>query len=85
MFVLSFFFTKTGIIVTFYIIWAAVQKFYSFRKLQVWCGLTNAGEFIAVKQIELNLGDMDKAEEEYEKIQEEVNILKTLRHKNIVG
>ena len=51
----------------------------------MWCGLTNVGEFIAVKQIELDIDDMDKAEEEYEKIQEEVKILKTLKHKNIVG
>lgn len=51
----------------------------------VWCGLTNAGELIAVKQIELNVTDMDRAEAEYEKIQEEVDLLKTLRHNNIVG
>ena len=51
----------------------------------MWCGLTNAGELIAVKQIELNLDNMDKAEEEYEKIQEEVELLKTLNHQNIVG
>ena len=51
----------------------------------MWCGLTNAGELIAVKQIELNTADMDAAEEEYEKIQEEVELLKTLQHKNIVG
>ena len=53
--------------------------------MQVWCGLTNAGELIAVKQIELNTVDMDMAEEEYEKIHEEVDLLKTLNHKNIVG
>ena len=53
--------------------------------LQVWCGLTNKGELIAVKQIELNVSDFDKAEREYEKIQEEVDLLKTLKHKNIVG
>ncbi|CAH1787728.1 unnamed protein product [Owenia fusiformis] len=51
----------------------------------VWCGLTNNGELIAVKQLELNTSDMDKAEREYEKIQEEVELLKTLRHENIVG
>ena len=50
----------------------------------VWCGLTNAGELIAVKQIELNMNHMERAEAEYEKIQEEVAILKTLKHKNIV-
>jgi len=52
---------------------------------QVWCGLTNTGELIAVKQIQLNIDDMERAEVEYEKIQEEVELLKTLNHKNIVG
>jgi len=47
--------------------------------------LTNAGELIAVKQIELNIDNMEKAEREYEKIQEEVELLKTLNHQNIVG
>ncbi|XP_046544586.1 LOW QUALITY PROTEIN: uncharacterized protein LOC124254780 [Haliotis rubra] len=51
----------------------------------VWCGLTNEGELIAVKQIDLNTTDMDKAHREYEKVQEEVELLKNLRHKNIVG
>ena len=53
--------------------------------LQVWCGLTNAGELIAVKMIELNVEDMIKAEREYEHIQEEVAMIKTLKHRNIVG
>jgi len=53
--------------------------------LQVWCGLTNAGELIAVKMIELNVRDMEKAEREYEHIQEEVALIKTLKHRNIVG
>ena len=52
---------------------------------KVWCGLTNSGELIAVKQIELNIDDMERAEREYEKIQEEVELLKTLKHDNIVG
>ena len=52
---------------------------------KVWCGLTNTGELIAVKQIELNIDDLDRANREYEKIQEEVELLKTLNHKNIVG
>ncbi|KAL8569123.1 hypothetical protein ACOMHN_055039 [Nucella lapillus] len=51
----------------------------------VWCGLTNEGELIAVKQIELNTADRQKAEREYEKVQEEVELLKTLKHINIVG
>lgn len=53
--------------------------------LQVWCGLTNAGELIAVKMIELNIKDMEKAEREYEHIQEEVALIKALKHHNIVG
>ena len=56
-----------------------------FLSTQVWCGLTNSGELIAVKQIVLDANDMDRAELEYEKIQEEVELLKTLKHKNIVG
>jgi len=51
----------------------------------VWCGLTNAGELIAVKMIELNIKDMEKAEREYEHIQQEVALIKTLKHRNIVG
>ncbi|ESP00814.1 hypothetical protein LOTGIDRAFT_64389, partial [Lottia gigantea] len=51
----------------------------------VWCGLTNEGELIAVKQIELNSMDIEKAHREYEKVQEEVELLKNLKHKNIVG
>lgn len=30
---------------------------------QVWCGLTNIGEMIAVKQVELNHSNLDEAEE----------------------
>jgi mitogen-activated protein kinase kinase kinase 19 len=51
----------------------------------VWCGLTDHGGLIAVKLIEMNTVDMEKAEREYEKIQEEVEMLKALNHKNIVG
>jgi mitogen-activated protein kinase kinase kinase 19 len=47
--------------------------------------LTNTGGLIAVKQIELNTDNMDRAELEYEKIQEEVELLKNLKHRNIVG
>ncbi|KAJ7322785.1 hypothetical protein OS493_032970 [Desmophyllum pertusum] len=50
----------------------------------VWCGLTNTGEMIAVKQVELNHSNIDEAEEQYEKLQEEVFLLKSLKHKNIV-
>lgn len=51
----------------------------------MWCGLTSEGQLIAVKQIELNTSDKDKAKREYEKVQEEVDLLKLLDHKNIVG
>ena len=51
----------------------------------VWCGLTNHGGLIAVKQIELNIEDLERTELEYEKIQQEVELLKTLKHENIVG
>ncbi|KAK3592514.1 hypothetical protein CHS0354_013848 [Potamilus streckersoni] len=51
----------------------------------VWCGLTSEGQLIAVKQIELNTTSKEKAKKEYEKVQEEVELLKTLNHKNIVG
>jgi len=35
--------------------------------------------------IELNIRDMEKAEREYEHIQQEVALIKTLKHRNIVG
>ena len=35
--------------------------------------------------IELNIKDMEKAEREYEHIQEEVALIKALKHHNIVG
>ena len=38
-----------------------------------------------MKQIELTTTDRRKAEHEYEKVQEEVELLKTLNHTNIVG
>ncbi|XP_071851375.1 uncharacterized protein [Apostichopus japonicus] len=49
----------------------------------VYCGLTSTGQLIAVKQVELT--GKHQAGEQYEKLQEEVELLKTLRHKNIVG
>lgn len=50
----------------------------------VWCGLTDTGGMIAVKQVELNHSNWEEAEEQYEKLQEEVSLLKSLKHKNIV-
>ena len=61
------------------------QPHHSLFWQQVWCGLTSEGELIAVKQIELTTTDRRKAEHEYEKVQEEVELLKTLNHTNIVG
>lgn len=52
--------------------------------LQVWRGLTNSGLQIAVKQIEINVDDMARAEKDYEQIQEEVQLLKMLQHLHIV-
>lgn len=52
---------------------------------RVWRGLTSNGEQIAVKQIMLDVTDREKAEREYQKVREEVEILKTLQHKNIVS
>ncbi|XP_030849172.1 uncharacterized protein LOC583722 isoform X2 [Strongylocentrotus purpuratus] len=51
----------------------------------VYCGLTNTGQLLAVKQVELSEIDKEKAKQQYLKLQEEVQLLKTLRHKNIVG
>ncbi|XP_022096379.1 uncharacterized protein LOC110982351 [Acanthaster planci] len=52
----------------------------------VYCGLTNTGQLIAVKQVELSDKDnKHKSRQQYEKLQEEVELLKTLRHRNIVG
>ncbi|XP_071954850.1 uncharacterized protein [Antedon mediterranea] len=52
---------------------------------KVYCGLTNTGQLIAVKQVELSERDKVKSENQYEKLQEEVELLKNLRHKHIVG
>nr|XP_054757768.1 uncharacterized protein LOC129263877 isoform X1 [Lytechinus pictus]XP_054757769.1 uncharacterized protein LOC129263877 isoform X2 [Lytechinus pictus] len=51
----------------------------------VYCGLTNTGQLLAVKQVELSERDKEKAKQQYQKLQEEVQLLKTLCHKNIVG
>lgn len=50
----------------------------------VWLGLTNMGEMIAVKQVELNHSNLDEAEKQYETLLEEVSLLKSLKHENIV-
>ncbi|XP_072182009.1 uncharacterized protein [Diadema setosum] len=50
----------------------------------VYLGLTNTGQLLAVKQVELSERDQEKAKHQYQKLQEEVQLLKTLAHKNIV-
>uniref|UniRef100_H3CQ38 Mitogen-activated protein kinase kinase kinase 19 n=1 Tax=Tetraodon nigroviridis TaxID=99883 RepID=H3CQ38_TETNG len=51
----------------------------------VYCGLTSHGQLVAVKQVSLDASDPDAAEGEYARLQGEVELLKTLRHANIVG
>ncbi|XP_039349729.1 mitogen-activated protein kinase kinase kinase 19 isoform X3 [Mauremys reevesii] len=51
---------------------------------QVYCGLTSQGQLIAVKQVALDTSDKVTTEKEYQKLQEEVDLLKTLKHINIV-
>ncbi|KAM6955774.1 uncharacterized protein map3k19 [Lycodopsis pacificus] len=51
----------------------------------VYCGLTSQGQLIAVKQVSLDSSDPDTAKKEYGHLQGEVELLKTLRHANIVG
>ncbi|XP_010212833.1 PREDICTED: mitogen-activated protein kinase kinase kinase 19 [Tinamus guttatus] len=50
----------------------------------VYCGLTSQGQLIAVKQVVLDTSDQQTTEKEYQKLQEEVDLLKTLKHINIV-
>ncbi|NWR84337.1 M3K19 kinase, partial [Furnarius figulus] len=50
----------------------------------VYCGLTSQGQLIAVKQVVLDTSDQATTEKEYQKFHEEVDLLKTLKHVNIV-
>ncbi|NXS58419.1 M3K19 kinase, partial [Brachypteracias leptosomus] len=50
----------------------------------VYCGLTSHGQLIAVKQVVLNTSDQLTTEKEYQKFHAEVDLLKTLKHINIV-
>ncbi|XP_074857815.1 mitogen-activated protein kinase kinase kinase 19 [Carettochelys insculpta] len=50
----------------------------------VYCGLTSQGQLIAVKQVALDTSDKVTTGKEYQKLQEEVDLLKTLKHINIV-
>ncbi|XP_036176715.1 mitogen-activated protein kinase kinase kinase 19 isoform X4 [Myotis myotis] len=58
---------------------------YSSRRIEVYCGLTSQGELIAVKQVALDTSDKLSTEREYRKLQEEVDLLKALKHVNIVA
>ncbi|XP_076722443.2 mitogen-activated protein kinase kinase kinase 19 isoform X3 [Callospermophilus lateralis] len=51
----------------------------------VYCGLTSQGQLIAVKQVTLDTSDKLATEKEYRKLQEEVDLLKALKHVNIVA
>lgn len=51
----------------------------------MYCGLTSQGQLIAVKQVILDSSDAEAANKEYSRLQGEVELLKTLRHINIVG
>ncbi|XP_065148710.2 uncharacterized protein map3k19 [Paramisgurnus dabryanus] len=51
----------------------------------VYCGLTSQGQLIEVKQIVLDASTSEIAEKEYERLDREVDLLKNLRHSNIVG
>ncbi|NXY24661.1 M3K19 kinase, partial [Atrichornis clamosus] len=50
----------------------------------VYCGLTSQGQLIAVKQVVLDTSDQLTTKKEYQKFHEEVDLLKTLKHVNIV-
>uniref|UniRef100_A0A8C4S059 Mitogen-activated protein kinase kinase kinase 19 n=1 Tax=Erpetoichthys calabaricus TaxID=27687 RepID=A0A8C4S059_ERPCA len=52
---------------------------------QVYLGLTSHGQLIAIKQVTLDSSDEVAAKKEFQRLQEEVDLLKTLNHVNIVG
>uniref|UniRef100_A0A8D2AHJ2 Mitogen-activated protein kinase kinase kinase 19 n=1 Tax=Sciurus vulgaris TaxID=55149 RepID=A0A8D2AHJ2_SCIVU len=58
---------------------------YNSRRIKVYCGLTSQGQLIAVKQVTLDTSDRLATEKEYRKLQEEVDLLKALKHVNIVA
>ncbi|XP_026244995.2 mitogen-activated protein kinase kinase kinase 19 isoform X5 [Urocitellus parryii] len=58
---------------------------YSSGRIEVYCGLTSQGQLIAVKQVTLDTSDKLATEKEYRKLQEEVDLLKALKHVNIVA
>lgn len=50
----------------------------------MYSALTDDGQIVAVKQIELDTKNWSQAETDYKIIQREVDIQKTLKHPNIV-
>lgn len=50
----------------------------------MYSALTDGGQIVAVKQIELDTKNWSQAEMDYRIIQREVDIQKTLKHPNIV-
>uniref|UniRef100_A0A8C8B7A9 Mitogen-activated protein kinase kinase kinase 19 n=1 Tax=Otus sunia TaxID=257818 RepID=A0A8C8B7A9_9STRI len=60
-----------------------VKPFW-YQMKKVYCGLTSQGQLIAVKQVVLDTSDQLTTEKEYQKFHEEVDLLKTLKHVNIV-
>ena len=57
---------------------------YGFFFPQVYSALTDDGQIVAVKQIQLDTTNWKLAEADYRLIQREVDIQKTLNHPNIV-
>ncbi|XP_012410639.1 mitogen-activated protein kinase kinase kinase 19 isoform X4 [Trichechus manatus latirostris] len=58
---------------------------HSSRRIEVYCGLTSQGQLIAVKQVALDTSDKLATEKEYQKLQDEIDLLKVLKHVNIVA
>ncbi|KAM4731297.1 uncharacterized protein map3k19 [Anableps anableps] len=75
----------SGLVANDTITWAKGEVLGKGAYGTVYCGLTSQGQLIAVKQVCLDSSDPDAAKEEYNRLQGEVELLKTLRHSNIVG
>jgi hypothetical protein len=52
---------------------------------KVWEGLLDSTRMIAVKEVELDVESQERAEAQFDKLQMEVGILRSLSHRNIVG
>ncbi|XP_034549877.1 serine/threonine-protein kinase PRP4 homolog [Notolabrus celidotus] len=75
----------SGLVVNDTITWTKGEMLGRGAYGTVYCGLTSQGRLIAVKQVRLDASDPDAAKREYGRLQGEVDLLKTLRHSNIVG